>query len=80
MEKRIEELQMMFEYTDFTGDIGTHVLVMKSDGYDTEETLRNKLTDSLSSLKSEIIKRVEKESESWCSCKDDGARKKYEEM
>ena len=43
IQKNIEEFDEKFEWTDFSGDIGTHVLLKKLSSYATEETERNEL-------------------------------------
>jgi hypothetical protein len=47
IEELVREFDAMFEYTDFSGDIGGLILRMKDDRYDTEETLRAKLRQAL---------------------------------
>ena len=42
-EKILEEFDEKFEWTDFSGDIGTHILAKKTSSYATEETERNEL-------------------------------------
>jgi len=65
MKEESNVINEMFEYTDFGGDIGGHVLVMKADNYDTEETLRAKIkymTDKQIRLAEEsLVRRVREE-------------------
>jgi len=48
-EKILEGFNEKFEWTDFSGDIGTHILAKKTSSYATEETERNELRTFLSS-------------------------------
>lgn len=67
--EELERFEDMFEWTDFCGDI-SYVLVVKSDIYDTEDTLRNKLKTFIASEIDKAYKLgkcvgVQEESERW---------------
>jgi len=48
-EKVLAEFDEKFEWTDFSGDIGTHILAKKTSSYATEETERNELRTFITS-------------------------------
>ena len=62
-EERLEVFNKKFEWTDFSGNIGTHILAKKTSSYATEETERNELrtflAESIQEARAEERERIE---------------------
>jgi len=54
-DKILAEFDEKFEWTDFSGDIGTHILAKKTSSYATEETERNELRTFIASKINQAI-------------------------
>lgn len=71
-----DEFDEMFEWTDFSGNIGSYVLVKKYRSYATEETERNELKsfiyNLIASRDTYWKEKVRKEVEKFIDANDDG--------